>query len=355
MTAVRENFPTFGVAGACAALGLTRASFYRHIKPAVDLLLRRRPIPARALSGTERQAVLDHLHEPRFVDQSPAEVHSTLLDEGAYLCSVRTMYRILADQHEVRERRNQLRHPHYAKPELLATAPNQVWSWDITKLLGPAKWTYFYLYVLLDIFSRYVVGWLVAHRESAELAKRLIAESCAKQNIERGQLTLHADRGSPMKALTVTQKLADLGVVRTHSRPHVSNDNPFSESQFKTLKYRPEFTERFGCQQDALSFCREFFDWYNTEHRHSGIAMLTPEMVHYGKAEQALSARKAVLAKAYLRHPERFVKKPPQPAPLPEAVWINPPNIKRAAEEKEGVISMEVAENIQDLTPELLH
>jgi putative transposase len=325
MAAVMGVSPDIGVAPACDALGLPRASFYRHRQPELFGPPVPRPKPARALTAAERQAVLDQLHAPRFVDQSPAEVQTTLLDEGIYYCSTRTMYRFLADRHETGERRNQLRHPSYAKPELLATGPNQVWSWDITKLLGPAKWTYFYLYVLLDIFSRYVTGWLVAHRESAGLAQRLIAESCAKQNIVPGQLTLHADNGSPMKALTTAQMLANLGVAKTHSRPYVSNDNPFSESQFKTLKYRPEFPERFGCLDDALAFCREFFVWYNTEHRHSGIVMLTPEMVHYGRAEKVIEARRSTLSAAYLEHPERFVKRAPRPQPLPESVWINPP------------------------------
>jgi putative transposase len=269
--------------------------------------------------------VLDLLHSERFVDQAPAEVYAILLDEGVYLCSVRTMYRVLEEAQEVRERRNQARHPQYAKPELLATQPNEVWSWDITKLLGPVKWTYFYLYVILDIFSRYVVGWMVARRESAGLANRLIQESCQKQGIGPAQLTLHADRGSSMASKCVAMLLADLGVTKTHSRPHVSNDNPFSESQFKTLKYRPEFPKRFGSIEDARAFCRDFFHWYNNEHRHSGIGWLTPETVHYGRAKRAISARQAVLDEAHARHPERFIRKPPKAPELPEAVWINPP------------------------------
>ncbi len=235
------------------------------------------------------------------------------------------MYRILADSQEVRERRNQLRHPAYKKPELLATAPNQVWSWDITKLLGPAKWTYFYLYVILDIYSRYVVGWMVASRESADLAQRLIRETVQKQEISENQLIIHSDRGPSMKSHGVAQLLANLGVTKSHSRPHVSNDNPFSESQFKTLKYRPDFPGRFGCQQDAISYCRGFFHWYNNEHYHSGIAMLTPAMVHYGSADNVLAKRQQVLNTAYDAHPERFVSKPPTPPRQPKAVWINPP------------------------------
>jgi putative transposase len=234
------------------------------------------------------------------------------------------MYRLLEATGEVRERRDQLRHV-APKPELLATRPNRVWSWDITKLLGPAKWTYFYLYVILDIFSRYVVGWMVAHRESAALAERLIAETCKKQEIPAGQLTIHADRGTSMTSKPVTLLLADLGVTRTHSRPHVSNDNPFSEAQFKTLKYRPEFPDRFASLEAARAFCQPFFTWYNTEHRHTGIGLLTPAAVHYGDAARVTARRQQVLATAYAEHPERFVRKPPEPPAPPTAVWINPP------------------------------
>jgi putative transposase len=237
------------------------------------------------------------------------------------------MYRILDENNEVKERRNQLSHPMYQKPELLATTPNQVWSWDITKLLGPAKWSYFYLYVILDIFSRYVVGWMVAPAESAALAERLIKETCEKQTIEGGQLTIHADRGSSMKSKQVAFLLADLGVTKTHSRPHTSDDNPYSESQFKTLKYRPDFPERFGCIEDARSFCQDFFIWYNQEHRHTGIGLLTAKAVHYGLAEKMQKARGEILRAAYETHPERFVKKLPVPPSLPEAVWINKPKL----------------------------
>ena len=265
------------------------------------------------------------LHAPRFVDAAPAEVAATLLDEGVYLASERTMYRILAEAGQTGERRNQLIHPRHARPELLATRPNELWSWDITKLLGPATWTYFYLYVILDVFSRYVVGWMVAHAEQAVLAELLLAATCAKQQILPGTLTVHADRGSSMTSKPVAFLLADLGVTKTHSRPHVSNDNPYSESQFKTLKYRPGFPDRFGSIQDARAFCQRFFGWYNREHRHSGIAMMTPEAIHYGHAVQVHRARAQVLAAAYAAHPERFVGKPPAPKPLPTAVWINPP------------------------------
>jgi putative transposase len=247
------------------------------------------------------------------------------VDEGIYLCSIRTMHRFLAENGELKERRNQLCHPQYKKPELLATGPNQVWSWDITKLLGPAKWTYFYLYVILDIFSRNVVGWMVAPRETAELAKRLIAETCEKQGVVPGTLTIHADRGTSMTSKPVALMLADLGVTKTHSRPHVSDDNPYSESQFKTLKYRPEFPERFGSAEDARAFCQVFFPWYNQEHHHSGIALLTPEMLHYGTAGAVIVQRQKVLDEAYARTPERFVMASPKHPPLPTAVWINPP------------------------------
>jgi putative transposase len=296
----------------------------------------RRPTPPRALAPVERQGVLDLLHA-RFVDQAPAQVHATLLDEGTYLCSPRTMYRILDAAHEIKERRNQVRRPHYAAPELLATRPNEVWSWDITKLLGPAKWTYFYLYVILDIFSRYVVGWMLAPHESAALAERLIAETCVKHGIQPGQLTLHADRGSSMRSKPVALLLADLAVTKTHSRPHVSNDNPFSEAQFKTLKYSPHFPERFGSLEDGRAFGQEFFRWYNHEHRHSGLGFLTPAVVHYGVAAAVREQRQHVLAAAYAAHPERWVKGRPHPADLPQAVWINPPAKKSTAQNAPGL------------------
>jgi putative transposase len=327
MSAAEQLAASVGTASACRALEVPRSSIYRRRRPRPPLLLvRRRPTPPRALPPAERQTVIDVLHADRFVDKAPAEIYATLLDEQRYLCSERTMYRVLAAHGEVRERRNQLRHPMYRKPELLATGPNQVWSWDITKLLGPTKWTYFYLYVLLDIFSRYVVGWMVARWESATLASRLIDDTCRKQGIERGQLTLHADRGSSMTSKAVALLLADLGVTKTHSRPHVSNDNPFSEAQFKTLKYRPDFPDRFGCIQDARGFCQPFFTWYNVEHRHSGIGLLTPEVVHFGRAAEVTELRRGVLDTAYAAHPERFVRRPPAPPAAPTAVWINPPS-----------------------------
>jgi len=335
MHAVEVASVTMGTAPACDALGLSRASVYRQRQPAEPLAAR--PTPPRALAPKERQVVLDTLHGERFLDQAPAQVHATLLDEGTYLCSPRTMYRILDDAQEVKERRNQVRRPAYVKPELLATQPNQLWSWDITKLLGPAKWTYFYLYVILDVFSRYVVGWMVAPRESAALAERLIDATCAKQGIEPGQLTLHADRGSSMRSKPVALLLADLGVVKTHSRPHVSNDNPYSEAQFKTLKYCPAFPERFGSLEDARAFGHPFFSWYNDAHHHSGLGYLTPAMVHYGVAEGVRDQRTIVLAAAYAAHPERFVRGVPQPAPLPTAVWINPPATSHVVPDPAGL------------------
>jgi len=324
MIVCQELSKEIGTVAACHALDVARPTYYRRLGVREEKATSR-PAPPRALSADERQEILDVLHAERFVDKAPAEVYATLLDEGVYHCSVRTMYRVLEDAGEVRERRNQARHPRYQAPELLATASNQVWSWDITKLLGPVKWTYFYLYVILDIFSRYVVGWMIAPHESSALAKRLIAETCEKQNVQPGQLTIHADRGPSMKSKPVALLLADLGVTKTHSRPHVSDDNPYSESQFKTLKYRPDFPDRFGSIQDARAFCLGFFPWYNCEHRHSGIGLLTPEMVHYGKAEAIIDQRRIVLASAFEAHQERFVAGLPAPPPLPEAVWINKP------------------------------
>jgi len=311
---------------ACIALGVARSSVYRFFRRKENPApAREAPKQMRALSKEERQQVLDTLNSERFVDMAPAEVYATLLDEDTYLCSTRTMYRILEANKEVRERRNQASHAHHEKPELLARRPNELWSWDITKLKGPAKWNYFYLYVILDVFSRYVVGWMVAHRESAQLAKRLISETIAKQEADPNSLTIHADRGSSMKSKCVAMLLSDLGVTKTHSRPYTSNDNPFSESQFKTMKYRPDFPKNFGCIQDARGFCGGFFDWYNNEHHHSGIALLTPEVVHYGLAEEVIANRNVTLERAYQLHPERFVRKQPEPPRLPEAVWINPP------------------------------
>jgi putative transposase len=336
MTAAHQLGQKVGRAAACRALNVPRASLYRRLRPSQPAAPpATRPSPPRALAPAEHRRVLEVLHSERFRDRAPAEVYATLLDEGVYLCSVRTMYRLLEQSGEIRERRDQLRHPKYQKPQLLATGPNQVWSWDITKLLGPAKWTYFYLYVILDIFSRYVVGWMVAEGESAELAKRLIGETCRKQNIAPDQLTIHADRGTSMTSKPVALLLADLGVTKTHSRPHVSDDNPFSESQFKTLKYRPEFPERFGSIQDARGFSQVFFPWYNTEHHHSGIGLLTPEVLHYGRADDVIAQRQVVLSQAFQRNPERFVRAHPRPPARPDAVWINPPPVRAATEQEQ--------------------
>ena len=326
MIACQELSKDVGTAAACKSLDIARPTYYRRLGDTGEKAASR-PAPPRSLSAVERQEILDVLHTDRFVDKAPTEVYATLLDEGIYHCSIRTMYRVLGDAGEVRERRDQVRHPHYKAPELLATAANQVWSWDITKLLGPVKWAYFYLYVILDIFSRYVVGWMIATHESSVLAKRLIAETCEKQNVQPGQLTIHADRGSSMKSKPVALLLADLGITKTHSRPRVSDDNPYSESQFKTLKYRPGFPDRFGSMQDARAFCQEFFPWYNGEHRHSGIGLLTPEVVHYGQAQAVIEQRRIVLASAFEAHPERFVRGLPVPPPLPEAAWINKPKV----------------------------
>ncbi|OGR30280.1 MAG: integrase [Desulfuromonadales bacterium GWD2_54_10] len=328
MDAVEVLAPDVGTKSACKAFGISRAGLYRRRAiSSAPRLVKKRSAPPRALSEPEKQDVLETLHSERFQDMAPHEVYATLLDEERYLCSIRTMYRILEENTEVKERRNQLRHPDYKKPELLATGPNQVWSWDITKLLGPVKWSYFHLYVILDIFSRYVVGWMVAPCESATLAKQLIGETCSKQNIQKEQLTIHADRGSSMKSKPVAFLMADLGITKTHSRPHTSDDNPFSEAQFKTLKYRPDFPDRFGCIEDARQFCRVFFPWYNNEHKHTGINLLSPTDVHHCEAESIIASRQIVLNTAYASHPERFVRKMPEHKPMQQAVWINPPKL----------------------------
>jgi len=341
MAVVAQQRTGGGIAPTCAALAVARASFYRWQHPKEAGRRRPRSVP-RGLSPDERARVLAQLNDNRFADRAPAQVYATLLDEGTFLCSIPTMYRILRAHRLVRDRRNQRRHPSYHTPELLATGPNAVWSWDITKLLGPVKWTYFHLYVILDIFSRYVTGWMVAPRESAALAQRLIAETCARQGIGPGQLFIHADRGTSMTSKPVALLLADLGVTRSHSRPQVSNDNPFSEAQFKTLKYRPDFPARFGSLEDARVFCQAFFSWYNGEHRHAGIGLMTPAAVHEGRASMVRDARQQVLSAAYAAHPERFVRKPPQPPVLPHAVWINPPKEKTASQDGAGATSSTV-------------
>jgi len=329
---VEELTPIVGTRPACRVLGVAPATIYRRRRPPEPRPRRPRAVPARALSEPEREAVLGVLHSERFVDCSPAQVWATLLDEGRYLASERTFYRLLAARHGgVRERRDQLTHPAYAKPELLAQRPNELWSWDISKLKGPAKWTYFYLYVILDVFSRYAVGWTVQHRENAQLAKALIGQAAEQQQITREQLTVHADRGPAMTSKPVAFLLADLGVLRSHNRPYTSTDNPYSEAHFKTLKYRPEFPDRFQNIEHARSFCRTFFDWYNHQHRHSGIGLMTPAAVHHGQAKALHAERQRVLQAAYAQTPERFVRRPPTPPALPTAVWINKPTTEEVA------------------------
>jgi putative transposase len=325
--AIEELVPIVGVRDACSALGEAQARWYRrHRQSPPPPRPERVPAPQpRALSEVERKEVRAMLNSDDHVDEAPATVYAKLLDHGIYLASVSTVYRVLHDHDEVRERRRQAAHPAAKKPELIATKPNEIYSWDITKLLGPAKWTWFYLYVVIDIFSRYVPGWMLARAENGRLAEVLLADTLAKQGIERDQLTIHSDRGSPMTAKPVAFLLADLGVTKSFSRPHVSNDNPYSESQFRTLKYRPEFPDRFGSYEDAHAFCVRFFAWYNDEHRHSGIGFHTPADVHYGRAEAVREQRAAVLNAAYAQHPERFVRKPPEPPRLPTVAWINEP------------------------------
>jgi putative transposase len=325
--AVAELEPHIGVRDACRAVGEPRARWYRRHRqspppPAPERVATPQP---RALSEVERKEVRAVLNSDEHVDEAPATVYAKLLDAGVYLASISTMYRVLRAHDEVRERRRQATHPAHKKPELMAAAPNEVWSWDITKLLGPVKWTYYYLYVIIDIYSRYVPGWMLARAENAALAKALLADTVDKQHIGKDELTIHSDRGSPMVAKPVAFLLADLGVTKSHSRPHTSDDNPFSESQFRTMKYRPEFPERFGSYEDAHSFCTRFFGWYNEDHRHSGIGLHTPADVHYGRAEAVRARRAQVLTAAYAANPERFVRKIPEPPALPTAVWINEP------------------------------
>lgn len=350
MDAAIEMACVAGVAPLCTALAVPRATFYRRRQrqavadvceataepaaaghdPVVTDAARPAPTPApkrspRALSEQERKLVLATLNEDRFCNLAPAEVYATLLDEGKYLCSERTMYRILKANGQVRERRNLLRHPHYAAPELMATKPNQLWSWDITKLKTFVKSQYLHLYVILDVYSRFVVGWTIADRESGDTAQALIEQTCERQGIKPGDLTFHADNGPAMVAQPVAFLLASLGVTKSHSRPHVSDDNPFSEAQFKTLKYHPSFPERFASLEHARAFLRTFFDWYNTQHHHDSLGLLTPHDVHHGLTAERLAGRARVLDAAYAAHPERFVRRPPTPAAPPDAVWINPP------------------------------
>jgi putative transposase len=336
MIATKELSASVGVRASCMALGVARSSFYHHhavasgcrsavgVRP-VGVPKQSRPTPKRALSQQQEQEVLAVLNSERFVDCSPAAIYATLLDEGRHLCSERTYYRILAKHQQLRERRQQRQHPEYAAPELLATRINAVWSWDITKLKGAVTGTSYHLYVILDLFSRYVTGWMLAQHESDELARQLIEETALRQGITTGQLTIHADRGPSMRSKSVALLLSDLGITKSHSRPYCSNDNPYSESQFKTMKYRPEFPRRFCSIEEARAFCGEFFRWYNHEHYHSGIALLTPHIVHSLQSDAVIAKRDAVLRLAYQKHPERFVHGLPTAPRLPEAVWINKP------------------------------
>lgn len=342
--AVEQLAPLVGVAPACRALGVARASVYRHRQPPGA---RPAPVPRRSprvLAPAERAQVLAILHEDRFVDQAPAAVYASLLEDGRYLCSVRTMYRLLHGAGQVRERRRQRRHPRAEPPRLVATAPNQVWTWDITRLAGPHRGATYPLYVVLDLFSRYVVAWMVATRESAGRARRLVQVACHRQGIAPGQLTLHQDRGAPMTAKSFSQLLLDLDIRASYSRPRTADDNPYSESQFKTVKYARSYPGRFADPDQARTYFRSFFRWYNIQHRHSGLGLLTPEAVYQGRAGPLQAERQRVLEDAYARHPERFVKGPPQAPELPAEVWINPPpNTVECAPEEDSKLSTEVS------------
>jgi transposase InsO family protein len=328
---VEEAAKICGVGPACGAIGISRANFYRRRKPTTSGAPPQHPSPARpgrerALTPAQQEQVLSELNSERFLDCSPRQVWATLLDEEIYLCSWRTMYRLLKQHDQVRERRNVRRHPKYTRPELAASGPNQVWTWDITYLKGPVRGQFYYLYVVIDIYSRLVVGWLLADRECEQLARRLLEQSYRKHGVQPGQLTVHADRGAPMKSKSVKQLLSDLDVRTSHSRPRVSNDNPYSEAGFKTMKYSPDFPARFGSFSEAEAFCELYFVWYNQEHYHMGIALLTPAQVHYGEAEAVLSRRQATLDAAFAQAPERFGHRRPQVARLPATVWINRPS-----------------------------
>ena len=322
-----------GVSAACRALSVSRSSLYRARQPKQEA--KPRPTPERALSVEEKAQVRETLNSERFCDSSPREVYATLLDEGVYRCHWRTMYRILETHDEVRERRDQCRRPVSSKPELRATGPNQLWSWDIAYLKGPDG-RHYYLYTIIDVYSRYVVGWMIANREAGELAEKLIAETCAKQGIERDQLILHADRGSAMRSKTVAQLLIDLGVAKSHSRPHTPTDNPYSEAQFKTMKYRPDYPKQFEGIRAARAWARDFVQWYNNEHHHSALGLMTPETVHYGRVETVCEKRQKVLEAAYAAHPERFVRGQPTPLRPPEEVWINQPKSEHQTDHLPG-------------------
>ena len=310
---------------ACRLLGRSRATCYRRRRPPAQGPPAPRPAPPNKLTEPERQHVLSVLRSPEFCDLAPAQIWARLLDDGVYLCSISTMYRLLTIVGENRERRRQRTHPAKKKPELIATAPNRVWSWDITKLKGPNRGEYYELFVIIDIYSRYIVNWCVSPAETGDLAAEFIDAAYQEQGVSKGQLILHADRGSAMTSKPVSQLLVDLGVARSHSRPHVSNDNPYSEAQFKTLKYCPAFPNRFGSIADARAFCVEFFDHYNHIHRHSGIGLHTPASVHYGTATKIRAQRAVTLDAAYTSNPTRFRHRRPEPPKLPAVAWINEP------------------------------
>jgi len=329
MALVNELSPKVGISAACRELEVPRSWYYlqRAGKLTAGRKLGQRPrlIPKVGLDEAEKAQVRDVMNSERFMDLAPREIYATLLDEGKYLCHWRTMYRILAAYNEGRERRNQRQHPQNAKPRLQAGGPNELWSWDITALKGPRPRRFYYLYVILDVYSRFVVGWMAAQGESSELAKTLIAAACNKQNIHKGKLTLHADRGSPMRAKTVAELLADLGVTKTHTRPYTPDDNPYSEAQFKTMKYRPDYPHQFDSLDHARSWARTFFAWYNHEHHHTSLGLMTPAVVHSQQVDKIRASRQRVLDEAYAAHPERFVKGRPLAPKVPDQVWINPP------------------------------
>lgn len=330
MQGVLFLMPLVGVVAACAALCMSRSRYYRAQKPKAASAPR--PRPPRALSDDERAKVLATLNSDEFMDKAPAQVFAKLLEDGKYLCSIRTMYRILAANDQVRERRAQRQHPAYTKPQLVATAPNQVWTWDITKLPGPTKGTYFALYVLLDLYSRYIIGWQVARRESAAVYQELVKACCKDQGVVPDQLTIHSDRGSPMTAKSTALLYVDLGIAKSHSRPYTSNDNPYSEANFRTMKYRPDMPDQLGSLEHARQVVRALVAWYNDEHYHIGLSLLHPADVHYGRAHHIVTARQRVLDAAHAAHPERFVRGRPTQKSPPPAAWINPPPTEAVAQ-----------------------
>jgi putative transposase len=320
-----EDFaePRVSIAAACSSLGVSRATLYRGTQPALPPTVREYAPSPRRLGDDERQAIVDAMHSEEFVDQPPMEMFAKLLSRGVYLASIRTIYRVLAELGESKERRNQrLPHP-YVKPSLTATGPNQVWTWDITKLATLEKGVFLHAYVIIDLFSRYVVGWMVAAKECKHLAAQLFAEAVARHSIEPG-LTVHADRGAAMKSDTLAQLLATLGVDQSFSRPHVSDDNAFSEAQFKTLKYQPDYPGFFATLLHARGWLESFFGWHNDEHHHSGLALFTPADVFFGRFMAVHAARQDALDAAHARHPERFPNGPPKAALPPAKVHINP-------------------------------